>query len=83
MKRKYFYDRKPLATPIALQHSRTSISRLFSDNDMQINHLCDVSVDCWRTALNACGSRLLIGWCLTTERTVATAYIVYRTWCVC
>ena len=39
MKHRYLYDRKPLAAPIALQHSRTSVARLFSDSDMQINHL--------------------------------------------
>ena len=44
-----------------MQHSPTSIARLFSDSDMQIiNHLCDVSIDCSRTALNARGSGLLI-----------------------
>jgi len=69
MKRRYFYDRKPLAAPIALQHSRTSIARLFSDSDMQINHLCDVSIDCWRTALNARGRVLIIS---GTERNGGT-----------
>jgi len=44
-----FTTGSPLATSIALQCSRTSIARLFSDSDMQINHLCDVSTDCWRT----------------------------------